>query len=338
LRARLQQPGGNPLADLTAALDRYASFGITTVQDGAISEPSISLLQDAANAGLIDLDVVIYPVVGNADLAAVAGMVFGIYRNRLKFGGVKMVLDGSPQGKTAYLSRPYHVPPPGQSLDYRGYPIHPDDEVRAMVKAYLDVGLPIIAHANGDAAAEQLIDAVAAAKVESDHRTVMIHAQTVREDQLDRMARLGIIPSYFSAHAFYWGDWHRNSVLGAERANRISPARSTVDRGMRFTVHNDAPIVPPDMIRLLWATTNRITRSDRVLGADQRIPTIEALRAMTSHAAYQYFEEDRKGTLTAGKLADLVVLSEDPLLVPTAELERLEVLETWSHGRQVYAR
>ena len=164
----------------------------------------------------------------------------------------------------------------------------------------------------------------------------MIHAQTVRDDQLDRMLELGMVPSFFSAHTFFWGDWHRDSVLGLARAQRISPTRSTIDRGLPFTVHNDAPVVPPDMIRLLWATTNRVTRSGQVLGAEQRLTTLEALAAMTRNAAYQYFEEDRKGTLETGKLADLVILSANPLDMKIEDLLTLEVEETWSHGRRVY--
>ena len=205
-----------------------------------------------------------------------------------------------------------------------------------MVAAYLSARIPILAHANGDAAADQLVNAVGRAAPKTDHRTVMIHAQTVREDQLDRMAELGMIPSFFSAHVFFWGDWHRDSVLGPERGSRISPTRSAWDRQMAFTLHNDSPVVPPDMIRLIWATTNRLTRSGQVLGAEQRLTTFEALSAVTRMAAYQNFEEDEKGTLEVGKLADLVVLSADPLAMDTADLLELEVRETWSRGMPVY--
>ncbi len=336
LRARLSEPRGNPMENLATGLARYASYGITTVQDGAISEPFIGLLQAADAAGALNLDVVIYPVVSSEDRSAVTGMVFGDYQNRLKFGGVKMVLDGSPQGKTAYLSHPYHVPPEGKAPDYRGYPTYPAEKTDVMVASYLHAGIPVIAHANGDAAADQLINAVKKAAPDSNHRTVMIHAQTVREDQLDSMAELNMVPSYFSAHTFFWGDWHRDSVLGPQRGARISPTRSTVSRGMPFTVHNDAPIVPPDMIRLLWATSNRQTRSGAILGPEQRLTTFEALTAITRDAAYQYFEEDRKGTLEAGKQADLVILSESPLAVPREELLRLAISETWSRGERVY--
>ena len=122
-------------------------------------------------------------------------------------------------------------------------------------------------------------------------------------------------------------------MLGPERARRISPTRSTLARNMPFTVHNDAPVVPPDMIRLIWATANRLTRSGQVLGEAQRLDTLEALRAVTANAAYQSFEECCKGTLTPGKQADLVVLSQDPLSMPAADLLNLEVVETDFKGR-----
>ena len=131
----------------------------------------------------------------------------------------------------------------------RGYPTIPQAAVNERVKHFIQAQVPMLVHCNGDAAAQMLLDALQ--QVDSslgDHRTVMIHAQILREDQLDIMQALGVVPSYFSAHTFYWGDWHRDSVLGTVRGARISPTRSTVERNMRFTVHNDAPIVPPDMI------------------------------------------------------------------------------------------
>jgi predicted amidohydrolase YtcJ len=150
------------------------------------------------------------------------------------------------------------------------------------------------------------------------------------------MKMLDMIPSYFSAHTFFWGDWHRDSVLGEVRGANISPTASTVQRGMIFTVHNDAPIVPPDMLRLLWATTNRLTRSGQVLGPAQRVSIYDGLRAMTIFAAYQQFEEQDKGTIEVGKLADLVVLSADPLKTETADLLSLEVKATYARGRKVF--
>ena len=337
VRKYLGAANKNPLASITAAMQLYASHGITTAQDGATSFEAMQLLQAAAQQGLLTLDTVIYPtapVYGNQQVDESA---IGNYQQGLKLGGVKLMLDGSPQGKTAYLTKPYHHPPHGQDESYRGYPSLPPAQIDELVKNFLDKNIPIIAHANGDAAADILIDAVGAAAPQHDHRTVMIHAQTVREDQLTKMKSLSMVPSYFSAHTFFWGDWHRDSVLGDERASRISPTASTVARGMPFTVHNDAPVVPPNMLRLLWATTNRLTRSGKVLGEAQRISIYHALQAVTIFAAYQNFEEQIKGTIEVGKQADLVVLSKDPLQTPAENLLDLEVVKTFARGKLVYS-
>jgi predicted amidohydrolase YtcJ len=249
------------------------------------------------------------------------------------------MLDGSPQGKTAYLSQPYYVVPEGRPADYRGYPAMNANQVMDLVMASAGKGHQIIAHANGDAAADQLIEAVQAmqaAQPGRDHRTVMIHAQTVREDQLDAMAELGIVPSFFSAHTFFWGDWHRDSVLGPERGARISPAASALAREIPFTLHSDAPVVPPDAMRLVSSVVTRKTRSGQVLGPEQRIDIMQALAALTRNGARQYFEERDKGTLEVGKLADLVILDRDPRRVPPDELATLPVRETWSRGRRIH--
>ncbi len=322
------------------ALKAYAAFGVTTIQDAASDAPSIELLRKFADAGVLTQDILVYPVLRPADLDGELPHAFGRTHNGLRVAGVKLVLDGSPQGKTAWLSQPYHRPPPGKPADYRGYPIQEQVTVDRLVDYALSRKIQLIAHANGDAAGDMLLDAVekSLGKMSTmpDHRTVMIHAQTVRTDQLDRMRELQLMPSFFSAHTFYWGDWHRDSVLGS-RAQRISPARSTLGRGIPFTVHNDSPVVPSDMIRLLWATTNRQTRSGKILGANESVSTEVALAAMTRTAAWQNFEEDRKGTLTAGKLADLVILSANPLKLDTQKLMDLQVMATYSRGVRLFA-
>ncbi len=334
---RFMNPPGDPIQNIGEAMRIYAANGITTAQDGGSSAQLVQLLRAADTAGQVPIDVIAFPAGQNNEIAIRDGFTYGEYQGRVKVGGIKLMLDGSPQGKTAYMTAPYKVPPPGQDATYRGYPNIPQPRVDELVKFYSDAGIPMLAHANGDAAADMLIDAVAAAAPGHDHRTVMIHAQTVREDQLTRMKNLAIVPSFFAAHSFYWGDWHRDSVFGVARAERISPTASTVARGMPFTIHNDAPVVPPDVPRLLWATTNRMTRSGKVLGKNQRISTYDALRAVTSLAAYQHFEENLKGSIEEGKQADFVVLSANPLTLATEDLLSLEVLATFSRGEQVYA-
>ena len=327
----------DPIGSVKKAMQIYARNGITTVQDGASSPETIALIQAADARGMINLDVISFPVGQNGLDQNLDSINFGEYEGRLKIGGIKLILDGSPQGKTAYLTKPYYKPPHSELDSYTGYPLIPQLEVSKWVKRYADLNIPIMAHANGDAAADMLIKAVTDADIASDHRTVMIHAQTVREDQLDQMKELGIIPSYFSTHTFYWGDWHRDSVFGEERAMRISPTKSSLDRKMPFTVHNDAPVVPPDMIRLLWSTTNRKTRSGKVLGDEQKISTYEALKAITINAAYQHFEDDIKGTLEVGKQADIVVLSEDPLDIDAKNILEIDVVATFSQGAEIFS-
>ena len=326
----------DPIGSVKKAMGIYARNGITTAQDGASSQETIALMQLADAQGMINLDIISYPIGQNGLDQNLDSINFGNYTGRLKIGGIKLILDGSPQGKTAYLTEPYYKPPHSESDSYKGYPLIPQSEVSKWVKRYADLKIPIMAHANGDAAADMLIEAVKDADITSDHRTIMIHAQTVREDQLDQMKELSIIPSYFSTHTFYWGDWHRDSVFGEDRAMRISPTKSTLNRKMPFTVHNDAPVVPPDMIRLLWSTTNRKTRSGKILGEEQKISIYSALEAMTINAAFQHFEDDIKGSIEVGKLADLVVLSKDPLRMPVDELLELKIMATYSHGKEIF--
>ena len=326
----------DPIGSVKKAMEIYARNGITTAQDGASSLETISLMNAADAQGMINIDVISYPIGQNGLIENLDTISFGAYQGRVKVGGIKIILDGSPQGKTAYLTQPYYKPPHNESKLYKGYPLIPQKDLSGLVKKYADLSIPIMAHANGDAAADMLIKAVKDAEIESDHRTIMIHAQTVREDQLDLMKKLEIIPSYFSTHTFYWGDWHRDSVFGPDRAMRISPTKSTLERDMPFTVHNDSPVVPPDMMRLLWATTNRQTRSGKILGKQQRISTYSALEAITINAAYQHFEDDLKGSIEVGKQADLVVLSEDPLSIDTKKLLEVNVVATFSHGVEVF--
>ncbi len=327
-------------AQLAAAQQLYASFGLTTAQEGAMWPTEQAMLEAAANEGRLTLDIVGYAFWAQAR-QMLAGKAAGPYAGRFKLGGMKLMLDGSPQGKTAWLTKPYHVIPEGQPADYCGYPAMPDDRAAGLCAMAYREGWQVIAHCNGDAAAAQYLQAIAAAEAGapgSDRRPVMIHAQTVRDDQLDRMAELGILPSFFASHVYYWGDYHRDSVLGEERARRISPMRSARNRGLRLNLHNDSPVVPPDVMRLVWSAVERRTRTGRELGPEQALSVEEALQAVTIDAAYAHFEEDRKGSISAGKLADLVVLEADPGHAAAQDLAGIRVLETIKDGVTVFAR
>lgn len=330
----------NSLSLLKETQALFASNGYTTLQEGYMMPVIKKWFGFATLMRALKMDVVAYPGYMDFEEEDFRKFNFGTYKKRLKYGGAKLILDGSLQGKTGFLSEPHLVPPEGKEAGYRGFPQIEQAELNAAVRALYRDGIPLLAHANGDAAAEQIIVAVEKAYAEfpGDHRTVMIHAQTVRDDQLDRMKAIGMIPSFFSAHPFFWGDWHKNSVLGKERAYKISPTASAIERDMIFTIHNDAPVVPPDMMRLIWSTVTRQSRSGEVIGPDERISVMDALKATTINAAYQIFEEDTKGSLEVGKFADLVILEEDPLSVEPDHLKDIKVLETIYRGDTIYRK
>jgi len=325
---------------LKAGLELYASFGFTTAQEGRATPEAVTTEARIAHEGGLIMDVVAYPDIQGAANTIRPPLLSRIYTQHFRIGGTKLSLDGSPQGKTAWLTQPYHVPPVGQTPDYRGYPAVADDkEAFALVDKAFAEGWQILAHCNGDAAADQFIAAVRAATErhgEADRRPVMIHAQTVREDQLDEMNELGIIPSFFGMHTYYWGDWHRDSVLGPERAARISPAASAVRRGMIYTQHHDAPVALPNSMMVIASQVNRITRSGQVLGAGQRVSVMDAVKSITINAAYQYFEEKTKGSLEPGKLADFVVLDKNPFKVEPRSIKDIKVVETIKEGLTIY--
>ncbi|WP_025131366.1 amidohydrolase [Pseudomonas sp. PH1b] len=333
---------------LSAGQKLYISYGYTTLQDGRSSPDQVRTAIKAASDGKLLADIVSYPDIltqGTKELL-VAPWYHPtnqpvVYDRHFRIGGVKLTLDGSPQGKTAWLSQPYFKPPQGQDASYAGYGVVKDDEALAIYKEALANRWQILSHTNGDRAIEQLLTSIKAAEKAYpgvDVRPVMIHGQTLRQDQVAELKQLKIFPSLFPMHTYYWGDWHRQSVLGPERAENISPTQWVLKEGLKFTTHHDAPVALPDSMRVLAATVNRTTRSGYVLGPDQRVTPLQALKAMTLWSAYQHFEEDRKGSITPGKLADFVVLSANPLTVAPATLNEIQVLKTVKEGRVIYER
>ena len=311
----------------------YLENGITTVQDGATTKKVIRFFQVMAAAGRLKLDVIAYPIMQAGKPVLPDSRR---YFRHFRVGGCKLILDGSPQGKTAWMTKPYE----GEE-DYRGYPALTDEQAEAFIAAAINSNQQLLAHCNGDAAGDQFIKYYKKGLTASINpnknnlRPVMIHCQTARSDQLDAMAELGMIPSIFVAHTYYWGDVHLKN-FGPQRGHKISPAKSALDRGLNITFHQDAPVVPPLMLFTIWCAVNRLTRSGITVGPQERISVYEALQAVTINAAYQYFEEDSKGSIKAGKLADLVILDRNPLKVPAMEIKDIQVLETIKEGRTLY--
>lgn len=324
------------------AVQTYMKNGYTTVQEGRADRGTSELWRSLANQNKLAIDVVSYPDISSEQAYMLEKGVSKNYVNHFRIGGVKISLDGSPQGKTAWLTEPYVVPPEGKDKNYRGYPAFPEQKtVQHMLDLAFQQHWPILAHANGDAAIDQYLNVIANAQKKYDasqRRDVIIHAQTMREDQLDRAKQLHLIPSFFSLHTYYWGDWHVAQTLGEKRAEHISPTGSALRKGMIFTEHHDAPVIPPKSMMVLDATVNRITRTGKVLGEAQKVSPYIALKTMTDWAAYQYFEEDIKGTLSTGKYGDFVVLSDNPITIDPSKIKDIKVLATYKQGQLVYQR
>lgn len=323
--------------------ESYAKYGYTTAQDGRSTSDNTDAFELAVAQNKFFIDVVAYPdLLWNKK--AVKPAYYSAkrtYNQHYRVGGVKLTLDGSPQGKTAWLTQCYHVNPEGKTGCYKGYSIMTDEQAKAWVDTAYKHQWQLLCHSNGDAAIDQLIKAVTYAQQQhnyADPRTVLIHGQTLRKDQIPSLVSLKIFPSLFPMHTFYWGDWHEQSVLGSARASYISPCRDVLNAGLLLTSHHDAPVTFPNSMRVLDATVNRVTRSGKVLGKDQCLTPYEGLQTFTHWAAIQYFEEDKKGTLTAGKLADLVILDNNPLKIDPLKIQSIQILETIKEGKTVYKR
>lgn len=319
--------------------ENYIQYGVTTVQDGATTENDLRILEGMNLARQLKIDVVAYPIMsggGEKLLHEHEGMVRS-YQGHLKIGGYKLVLDGSPQGRSAWMSEPYL----GGDPSYCGYPWMQDDQVEKFVRTAIEENQQLLAHCNGDAASEQYLNAyekaLEATGSKEDLRPVMIHCQTVRNDQLDRMAKINMIASIFIGHVFYWGDVHKKN-FGEKRGNHISPAKDAMDRGITVTFHQDTPVTKPDMMHSVWAAVNRISRSGEIIGAEQKISVYDALKAITINGAYEYFEEDTKGSIKVGKRADLVILDKSPLVVDTMDIKNIKVLSTIKDGEVIYSK
>lgn len=323
--------------------EEYAKKGYLTAQDGRTTIEQMAALKSAADRGKFYIDVVSYPdiVLGTESMKDNYYSSEHLYKNKYRIGGVKLTLDGSPQGKTAWLTQCYHVNPIGQNGCYKGFPVMTDEKAYGYVETAFKNKWQILCHTNGDAAIDQYLKAVEAAEKKygyNDHRTVIIHAQTLRKDQIPVVSKLKILPSLFPMHTYYWGDWHLNSVFGMPRAQYISPCRDVIDMGLTMTSHHDAPVTFPNSMRVLDATVNRITRSGKILGPDQRITPYEAILSLTKWAAIQYFEENTKGTLTKGKLADFVILDKNPLKINSLDINKIIVLESIKEGKTVFKK
>jgi predicted amidohydrolase YtcJ len=324
---------------LQSASDDYSEWGITTANSGAANSSLLKALSWSARLRLLPFRLVVSPRHDALGEQILSGEFDpdDLNSDRFVVGPMKLFADGSPQGYTAFLTEPYFKQPLGQT-GYRGFPATEQSRLIEAVSKYHKAGIQLAIHGNGDAAIDNIIEAVSlSGQVNADDaRTILLHAQMTRVDQLSDMKHLGITPSFFNTHTYYWGDVHSKNAMGPERAARISPAGSAESIGLRFSFHSDAPVTPINPLQLVWSGVNRETLEGNVLGEAEQISIMSALRAVTIDAAWQVFLEGNRGSIEVGKFADLVILSGDLLSDKQAIRER-QVLETLVAGETVFS-
>jgi predicted amidohydrolase YtcJ len=325
------------LASLTRATNDYVAKGVTTAHDGGVTTPMWLNYMEASKRELLKNRVQLLPKHGSFDFKLARTTAPGTpltKDKKLSLGAVKIFQDGSLQAYTGYLSNPYHkVIDKGlpDSKMWRGYPIRTRHALIELITRYHKDGWQIAIHGNGDDGIEDILigyEEAQKAFPRANARHIIIHCQTVREDQLDRIKRLGVVPSFFVVHTYYWGDRHRDIFLGPDRAARISPLCSALKRRIIFTNHNDTSVTPIDPMLSVWSAVTRMTSSGKVAGEDQTISVQDALRSVTIWGAYQFHEEHFKGSLEPGKLADMVILSENPLTTDPKYIRDIPILST----------
>ena len=337
------------------ARDEYLHAGVTTVQNGFADKQTLQILRWSARLGIVPQRMVLWPAhdkldhsdvklppisdnepqVGDSGLRLAQAISWPEDASQnLKIGAIKLVADGSPQGRTAWLTKPY-LQDDNLSQGYDGLAYLQREKLHRLISQYHHAGIQLAIHGNGDAAVQSIIDGIRLAQKQyprSDARHILVHAQVINDRQLSELSELDVGVSFFPTHTYYWGDWYRFTVLGEQRARVISPLASADAAGVRYSIHADSPVTPMNPMQMLWSSTERRTTSGYLLGANQRVSRLRALRAMTIDAAWQNFLEDDRGSLEPGKLADFIVLSEDPLLAK--DVRQISVLETWIAGKR----
>jgi predicted amidohydrolase YtcJ len=330
--------GTNPLSgNLTADdVNRYAASsciqGVTTITDlhNDLADLTIEVYRAASRRD--DFSVRLVPAMASVSHSPEQGVekiktLKASNNDKLHYGIVKLVVDGSIQGFTARLRWPgYHNGAPN-GLWY----IAPE-ELPSIVAAYHNAGIQLHIHTNGDEATEVALDAVEAAQIAKprpDHRHTLQHCQMADAAQFKRMKSLGMCVNLFSNHVYYWGDSHYELTMGPERANRLDATGTALRVGVPFAIHSDAPVTPLSPLFTAWCAVNRVSSSGRVLGKETEALTVEqALAAITINAAYTLKLDHIVGSIEAGKYADFAVLDEDPLEVAPEKLKDIAIWGT----------
>ena len=349
------------------AMDQAVASGLTTVQDAGVKANQLPVLVECAKKDAYPIDVVglvadafsdqlrtLYTSPSNTPLQTVIpgpkmssfteeGIREGkeylkVYKGNFRIAGLKMWMDGSPLAGTALLRDPYSAQFPGKSKSYKGFTNATDDELFKFLDRWYPTEYIIQVHVNGDGTADQFLnvmDKVIKKHGKKDQKVVMIHCSLVQEDQILRMKEMGIMPSFYSTTLSEAAESFQLQI--GDRINRMQPAGLAAKHGLLYTIHNDAPLISMEMVPLIWSAVNRKSKiSGKVFGPEYTLTPYQALLAVTRHAAFQLGEDKSKGSIEAGKRADLVILDKNPLKVDKDAIKDIKVLMTIKDGTKVF--
>ncbi|MFM6949417.1 MAG: amidohydrolase [Novosphingobium sp.] len=327
------------LAALDGVQMRYAREGFTWAQDGATNPVDLAFLTSPAAQQRLKIDLALLPfaMTGIDAVLDNPAMTPGAHFGRVKLQGIKFTLDGSPQARTAFFTRDYALGSPDGQHPWHGQPVTTDEAFQTLARKVHERGWQIFVHANGDAAIDMAIrgfDALGI-KAADDRRPIVIHSQFMRPDQIPAYARIGVGPSYFSNHTYYFADTHRRNFPN-EVVDFISPFTASRAAGLIPSNHSDYPVTPLDTRAQLWSAMARTSRTGVVSGEAQREDAWHALQALTTGPAWQAFEESHRGRIKPGLLADFVVLDRNPLTTPVDQIRAIRVLETIKEGETIW--
>jgi len=329
--------GGGDTAEAAENFARVAQLaGVTTVTDLFNDLPEATVEAYRTVTAREDFPIRLVPALNGAAGDPAAGveklrrLVAG-NTERLHFGPVKLITDGSIQGFTARVRWPGY---------YNGAPqglwVLAPQQTRQIVETFHRAGFQLHIHVNGDEASRvalDILEAVLAAHPRPDHRHTLQHCQMADEAQFRRMQALGLCVNLFANHIYYWGDAHYAMTLGPDRANRMDAAATALRLGVPLAIHSDAPVTPLGPLFTAWCAVNRQSAGGRVLGLAERILVAAALRAVTLGAAYTLKLDHEIGSITVGKRADFAVLEDDPLNADPMALKDIPVWGTVLGGR-----
>lgn len=327
---------------ITSLLGDFNKYGVTTTSDFSLgaatrSTSELDLLIEASKRADFTARVMAYPLYSLNDEWTKAGIKMYDGNDKAMLTGFKLIADGSNQGFTGLQRETYMNHNHNFGVEYMSL-----QEIIRIGEQRAKEGWQLALHGNGDKAIDNILNALDTLKKRgvdlAKIRPRIEHCSILHDDQIEKMKELGVSASFLIGHVHYWGTFMRDSVFGPEKVQLLDRCASVEKAGISFTLQSDFAVVQPDMLKMveIAVVRNTFKEPDYILAPQERISVESALRAVTSEAAWQLMNEDKIGSLEAGKYADLVILEKDPRKVEPKKISEIKVLETWMNGEKVY--